>query len=73
MVRVDFSNRILVILAKMNIEVISRLEFDSMRLGEGVIKPDQVEIPQEHTVLIALGNPEADIRQISINLQNLGF
>jgi FkbM family methyltransferase len=69
----DFSNRILVVLAKMNIEVISRLEFDSMRLREGVIKPDQVEIPQEHTVLIALGNPEADIRQISINLKNLGF
>jgi FkbM family methyltransferase len=69
----DFSNRISVVLAKMNIEVISRLEFDSKRLHEGVIKPDQVEIPQEHTVLIALGNPEADIRQISINLQNLGF
>ncbi len=69
----DFSNRILVVLAKMNIEVISRLEFDCVRLREGVIRPDQVEVPQEHTVLIALGNPEADIRQISINLQNLGF
>ncbi len=69
----DFSNRILVVLAKMNIEVISRLEFDSMRLREGVIKPDQVEIPLEHTVLIALSNPEADIGQISFNLRNLGF
>jgi FkbM family methyltransferase len=69
----DFSNRILMVLEKMNIEVISRLEFDSRRLCEGVIKPDQVEAPQENTVLLALGNPEADIRQISLNLQNLGF
>ncbi len=69
----DFSNRILVVLEKMNIEVISFLEYDSTRLRKGVIQPDKVEIPHEHTVLIALGNPEADIRQISLNLQNLGF
>lgn len=69
----DFSKRILMILEKMNIEVISRLEFDSKRLCDGVIKPDQVEAPQENTVLLALGNPEADIRQISLNLENLGF
>ncbi len=57
----------------LNTEVLSFLEFNPLRIREGVLNPKEIELSQDSTVVIGLGNPEADIKYISQELQNLGF
>lgn len=57
----------------LNTEVLSFLEFNPLRIREGVLNPREIEMSQGSTVVIGLGNPEADIKYISQELQNLGF
>jgi FkbM family methyltransferase len=60
-------------LESLNTEVLSFLEFNPLRIREGVLNPREIEMSQSSTVVIGLGNPEADIKYISQELQNLGF
>jgi FkbM family methyltransferase len=60
-------------LDSLNTEVLSFLEFNPLRIREGVLNPKEIELSQDSTVVIGLGNPEADIKYISQELQNLGF
>jgi hypothetical protein len=60
-------------LESLNTEVLSFLEFNPLRIREGVLNPKEIELSQGSTVVIGLGNPEADIKYISQELQNLGF
>ena len=69
----NFSHRIASVLEKLDIQIVNFLEFDLSRAGEGVCSPNQIEIKQDNVVVLGLGNPEANIRDISKNLKNLGF
>lgn len=69
----DFSHRIALILNQLNIEVITFLEFEPGRIRENVRSPAEIELNQTGTVVIGLGNPEADIYSISKKLIHLGF
>jgi FkbM family methyltransferase len=69
----DFSKRIESELKQINIKVISFLEFDLARIRENVLHPNQVLMSYNPTVIVGVGNPEADLKHITIGLQNLGF
>lgn len=69
----NFSHRIVSVLEKLDIQIVNFLEFDPSRISEGVCSPGQIEIKQDDVVVLGLGNPEANIRDISSNLKNLGF
>ncbi len=53
--------------------MLSFLEFNPLRIREGVLNPREIDLCLGCTVVIGLGNPEADIKNISQELQNLGF
>ena len=69
----DFSKRIESELKQINIKVISFLEFDLARIRENVLHPNQVLVSYNPTVVVGVGNPEADLKHITIGLENLGF
>jgi FkbM family methyltransferase len=69
----EFAQRIKNNLAKLHIEIISFLEFDESRLRPGTLNPLLILDKENTTVIIGLGNFEADIKNISTRLGLLNF